>query len=641
MNILEDFKKKTKYVQEALTKNGKKAINFIEEFKIFFEKEIEEYKKKIKIICEKRSTYLSEIKDTNKMFLYKDSIAILDNLLKDNDELVNNLNSSLKALKSFLLKEPNIFPYNDDNDNNKKNKEKKLTINSTDDCRNAKATIYSEDGRKLEKIKVNRITMDDFDYLFDDLKKQNENEEDDNKNKIDIKKFKIKKSILLNINFPDYFPNIQNLAICDTKIGFNICPYINFDNLTQLSLEGVELVNENFQEIIIYLLKDRSENKGTDYIGKNLKSLSVKNNRISQILLPTNGNEDEDEDDIATNDFENLEYLNLSGNNIFNYYYIGREKTLFKSVKLLDLTCNNITSPKIVRNLLENYKSESEKESLILLAKNIGLIKNRKIRESYCDYLENKLETFKFEPFNIKSFIFEGLFIIKNKDENKNNQNVKSINNIGVKNDKTNKEKNNQNQQNEYLFRINLNKFKSSLVELNLSFNNISDNDIKLIFENNKELANLKRLNLSSNAISQEFFVNFTKNKYYENYTKLKLLNLSCNPIYFDEAQIYKTFILNCKNLEFLILKSTPIGNDINMFLKHKILKFTAEKQGQKYRKQDKKTDELESLIDKDRFLFNNSKVSIVISHKTKKKYIDLLNKYFPYILPKIKLEEQ
>ena len=633
MNILEDFQKKAKNVEEALTKNAGIIILLIDDFKKFFEKEFKEYKNKITIICNKRSTYLSETKNINKMSLYKDSTNLLDNLIKDNDELVNNLNSSLKALKSFLLKEPDIFNYNEDND--KKNKEKKLTINSTDDCRNAKATIYSEDGRKLEYIEVNRISMDDFDYLFNDLKKQNENEEDDNQDKMKIKKFKIKKSKLLNINIPEYFPYIKNLAIYDTDIGYRICPKINFNNLNQLSLEGIDLINENFQEIIIYLLKDRSKIKGTDYIGKNLKSLSVKNNRISQVLLP---GDDKRGKIIDRNDFENLEYLNLSVNNIFNYYYTGEEKTLFKSVKLLDLTCNNITSTQIISNLLKNYKSEKEEESLILLAKNIGLIQNTKIRESYCDYFENKLTTFKLEKFNMKSFNFEGLFIIKKKDKDKNNQNVESTNIIEVKDSETDIEENNQNQ---YLFKINLNKYKSSLVELNLSFNNIGDNDINLIFENNKELANLKRLNLSSNAISQEFFVNFTKNKYYENYRNLKLLNLSCNPITFDEAQIYKEFILNCKNLEFLILKRTPIGNDINLFLKYKILKFTAEKQGQNYGKQDKKTNEMESLIDKDRFLLNNSKVCIIINQIIKPKYIKVLNNIFPYILARIKLEKQ
>ena len=540
-----------------------------------------------------------EKKDTNKISINQNLITKLDNFSKDINKLVNNLNSSLEDFKSFLLK-----------------KLKMLTIKSIDD--------------------------------FNKLKKEIENGEDERE--IDKLKIKIKESINNNlsdyfeeISKIDYFRNIKSLEICKTKLGYNICPYIIFDNLTQLSLEGVGLVNKNFQEIILYLLKNRSvNNKGTDYIGKNLKSLSVKNNRISLISLNNKKGEKD-----TTNDFDKLEYLNLSRNNIFDYYHKDSEKTLFKNVKLLDLTCNNITSPKIVKNILDYYKSEAEKESLILLAQNIGLIKNREIRESYSDYLENKLNAFKPKQFNMnnmKSFIFEGLFIIKNKDENKNNQNVKSINNIGVKNDKTNKEKNNQNQQNEYLFRINLNKFKASLVELNLSFNNISDNDIELIFQNNKELDNLKKLDLSSNAISQEFFVNFNEKKYYENYPKLKILDLSCNPINFDENQIeevFQKFLLNCKNLKFLKLKSTSIGNKINSFLKQKILKLSFENKGEKYDIKDITVNELVNLSENDESFFKKSKVSIVISRKTKQKYITLLNQHFPYILSKIKFEEE
>ena len=75
--------------------------------------------------------------------------------------------------------------------------------------------------------------------------------------------------------------------------------------------------------------------------------------------------------------------------------------------------------------------------------------------------------------------------------------------------------------------------------------------------EKNKNLENLKRLNLSSNAITEQFFSRFVENKYYENYKNLKLLNLSCNPIVFTEANTYKNFISNCQNLESLLLQHT------------------------------------------------------------------------------------
>ena len=180
MNISEDFQKKTKNVQEALTKNAEITIMLIEEFKKFFEIAIKDYKNKITIICDQRSTYLSKAKDENKMSLYKDSANNIDNLIKYNNQLVNNLNSYLIDLKSFLLKEPDIFNYNEDND--KKNKEKKLTINHTDYQKTGKAIIYSEDRRNLEYIEVKGFSMNDIGDLFNELKKQNESKVDDNQN---------------------------------------------------------------------------------------------------------------------------------------------------------------------------------------------------------------------------------------------------------------------------------------------------------------------------------------------------------------------------------------------------------------------------------------------------------------------------
>ena len=286
--------------------------------------------------------------------------------------------------------------------------------------------------------------------------------------------------------------------------------------------------------MIIFLLKNKSNACGTDFIGKNLKYLSVKNNRISRIYFPLEVDSDNKKD--IRNDFTNLTFLNLSGNNLFDYYIDVKKKPLFQSVKLLDLTNNNITSPLIIKNLIK----EKGEKCVILASKNIGVIKNNKMRKFYCDYLIKKLSKINNEEYNIKSLVFEGIFGQKNKD---------------------------------ILLNIDLNNFSNSLSELNLSFNNINDDEVMTILENNKNLENLKRLNLSSNAISENFFVKFVENKYFENYKNLKVLNLSCNPIFFNEAGIYKSFISNCQNLESLILKNTFLGEDMNQYMKNKILR--------------------------------------------------------------------
>ena len=180
------------------------------------------------------------------------------------------------------------------------------------------------------------------------------------------------------------------------------------------------------------------------------------------------------------------------------------------------------------------------------------------------------------------------------------------------------------------------------MVELNLSFNNINDDEVIKIFDNNKSLHKLKRLNLSSNEISEEFFKKYYENGYYKNYKNLKVLNLSCNPIFFSKADIYKNFLSSCKNLESLILKNTLVGDDMNNYLKNKIIVFTARQKRQTITNTDPKINEMESLIDKNdkgRFLKEQSKASIIISYVIKPKYITFVKRYFPYLLERLKLE--
>jgi hypothetical protein len=321
----------------------------------------------------------------------------------------------------------------------------------------------------------------------------------------------------------------------------------------------------------------------------------VKKNRISRIIFP------EDTDNCPKknikNKFVNLEFLNLSENNLFDYYTGQKYKLIFKDIKLLDISNNNFTSAPRIKNLI----NELGNTCLIFASKNIGIMKNKKISGFYCHYLIDKLNKIDSSKYNIKSFVFEGLFKLNDKP---------------------------------LLLNLDLNKFNTTLVELNLSFNNINDEDIIKIFDNNKNLQKLKRLNLSSNEITEVFFKKYYENEYYKNYKNLKVLNLSCNPIFFNKADIYKNFLSSCKNLESLILKNTVVGEDMNSYLKNKIIVFTAKQKGQIIPITDPKINEMESLIDKDnkgRFLKEHSKASIIISYVIKPKYISFVKRYFPY----------
>lgn len=602
MSAEEGLTKKIRTVQDKLKENVKIISSLFKDHQYFFTKESEKFISKIKMKCDERISFLSKVKDENKSAFFKDTNNILENLLKENQDLVNNFTSALKALKEYFMDDLNIFK-NESEEKDENSKKKKLIIKGTDDCGKAKNILNSKEGANLEILEINRITMDDFNYLFMDNLKNKELENEDNiKNEdvIKFKKLKFKKSNLLNINFCDFFPNIENLKISDCKIGYNISSKMNFNNLIRLNLDEIELVNENFEDLIIYLLKEQSDTNEGNFIGRNLKSLSVKNNRISRILFPKDCSGKKD----IKNNFINLTYLNLSGNNLFDYYVNDpKKKPLFRKVKLLDLTNNNITSPLVMKGLIDKIGDKC----LIFAANNIGVIKNNKMRQFYCNYLIKKLKT-KPEENIIKTLVLEGIFGQANK---------------------------------KLLINLDLNIFSHSLVELNLAFNSIKDDEIILILEKNKNLENLKRLNLSSNAITEQFFSRFVENKYYENYKNLKLLNLSCNPISFNEAEIYKKFISNFQSLESLILKNTYISEDINNYMKKKVIRFFAKKNGQKIPDLDKNGKEMESLIDKDKYIKNNSKVYITISYTIKEKYKNLIDKYFPYLLERIKMEEE
>lgn len=469
MSGKDELDKKINSTQEKLKDNSKKVKTLFEDYKNTFLNQYEKYISKIMERCEKRKKFYSKVKDENKTKVYKDTISALDNLLKENEDAINSVYSSFESLKSLLIKEPNIFK-NDEASNNATSTKNKLVIQSTDDCGKAKNMLSSQEEQTFEIYEINKITTDDFKYLFPEKgkdEKTGKNEKYMNK----VKKLKFKSSILKDIDFCDYFPNVENLSIIECQIGYNIAPKLNFSNITNLSLEGVELVSENFEDLLIFLLNSKSENSD-DYIGKNLKSLSVKKNRISRIIFP------EDVDCCSKknikNKFVNLEFLDLSENNLFDYYTDQKYKLIFKDIKLLDISNNNFTSAPRIEKLIK----ELGQSCLIFASKNIGIMKNQKISGFYCDYLIDKLNKIDSSKYNIKSFVFEGLFKLKDKP---------------------------------LLLNLNLNKFNATLVELNLSFNNINDEDIIKIFDNNKNLQKLKRLNLSSNEISEVFFKNIMK----------------------------------------------------------------------------------------------------------------------------------
>ena len=278
-------------------------------------------------------------------------------------------------------------------------------------------------------------------------------------------------------------------------------------------------------------------------------------------------------------------------------------KPIFQNIKVLDITNNSISSPLVIKNLLDVVKEKV----LIFAAKNPGAMKNSRIKSYYSRYLFEKLKMIDNNDYNINFLNFESLFSPKDIDQ------VRSLD---------------------------LNKFNGSLVELNLSYNYINDDCLVTILKNNAKLKSIKKLNLSSNELTHKIFENFEEHKLYKCFENLKMFDLSCNPIHFEKADIYKNFILSFPNLESLILKNTLVGEDINNFLKHKVIVYTMKKKGQNIGKIEDKILEMEKLFDKDRFLKYNTKVYLTISYIIKDKYLTAAKNFMPYLLERIILEK-
>ena len=388
----------------------------------------------------------------------------------------------------------------------------------------------------------------------------------------------IKKSNVENYNLR-LLNNINKLKIKRCKILFGSC-FLSFKKINELYLESINLFNEDLKLILQELIPNIN----------NLKIFSIKNNNITKLDLDLGK-------DIIYN---NLEFLNLSSNKINKISENIFDK--LPNIKSIDLTNNNINFICRYKNILNICKN---KNCIILLAKNPGIIKE-KYREEYCNYLKEIIPEKLNDNSHIKYLNLEGLFISK----------TYSI-----------------------LSEINFNNVElNNLNSLNLSHNNLNDQDFIKLIENNKTFfSKIKKLILCSNYITEEginSLVNNEKGEYSKIFDNLKKLDLSGNPIKFTDLNQFKNMINFFPNLKTLLLKYTSFEKDYNNYLKMKALS--------KIDKEDKELTELdkqfEELIEKERY-FEKKKISIKMMNTNGFKYFNLVRKYFPYLLYNIKLE--
>ena len=411
-----------------------------------------------------------------------------------------------------------------------------------------------------------------------------------NENNKKITDISIKDSSLEDINFADYFPNIDNLKINNSKLSFKIAENLNFGQLNSLKLEGIGLINENFNNLFEKLRKN-------ERMRKNLRIFSVKNNNIT-FLDYKKGYAD---NILKSMSFNNLEVLDMSYNRI--YLFQNQIFNSLETIKLIDLTYNNIAFP---TNLGDLLKAAKTRKCLVLMTNNLAILKE-KANIEYNKYLIQIIHEINYP---IKNLFLDNIFC------NKNYQDI---------------------------FQIEIGKFKNSLEYLDLSNGQLEDDKLISLLIDKWDFPYLKYFSLESNNLTEKFINSLIVKDYNfdKKFSKLKILKLSCNNIKCGDSDKFKQFLEMYKNMEILELKNTPIEKCINQFLKKKVMKYydpNNEKKSQHaYNNEEIK---IEKIYD-DKLLKDKINITIKIVDLIYSKYTKIISSHMTYLMDRIILENK
>ena len=594
---------------------------------------------------------------------------VYDDLCKNKEKFKNLYNeTNIPYLKNYICHSNMLI--------DECNKLTKLKVDENTDIGNAKEILISTNNfneilqKKIEKIVLKNISKENLDYLFSqNMKlirkniqqsnksvniqkspsiienKLHKNMEENEDNYINIKYtypyITCKNCDCSEFNFDEAFPELTRLKIVSSKLPFlfyKIADNYHFEKITELYLENCGIVDQSLTEIYYALLNNEA-------IRKNLLSLSFKNNKLHMVSIYRYIIEG----DRHNYRFRNLKFIDFSNNDI-NFF----NASLFMSVpkiQIIDFSNNNI---QLLDKLNDFYSFIHEKEKkpkekddenkvkisqtflssqtinsdisleataesgfsslLCLLAGNLVLNRDKQI-EKYLKYL---LKTLPKIYFPIKNINFTGLFY---------NQNYHS-----------------------YLKEINLLKFNNSLVEIDLSLNNLTDDEISELFMNKFLLKKLKKINLSDNKLTDNLFKLLLENNSHEIYSNLKEINLSNNDIHFKKVKELKIFVKYFDCIQKLIIFDTPAEEYINNYIKKKIIRFNDEqnkKSMTEFNNEDLNIKELfeHNKLDKnkgiqsDDILDNQSNIKICMNNTVDFKFIEAARKLFAELFNKLDIK--
>ena len=481
------------------------------------------------------------------------------------------------------------------------NKVRKLKVKKEEDFLENKTLINVADLIGIRKIKFEEIDTKYFNSLLSEkslmvkklkqIKSEKNKEKDKEENKIE-EEINLEEIKFINceidINFCGIFPIIKKFSLKNCKVPYDISSKINFNFLTQLVLENIGLIDDNFQHIFIQIRSNR-------YLKNNLKIISLKNNNIG-LFDPCKGIDDNKIDEELG--LSNLEVLDLSNNKIF--FITNKMINALKNIKVIDLTNNGIVFPA----RYSTYISAAKKMSfLVQLTKNFALLNNHN-KDEYIKYVLNVLPKMEYGLHSISLVnLYIGQFYEKMKT-------------------------------------LNLSKFSNSLIELDISYGNINDNDLKVLFKQNLALVNLKNLNISKNKLTDKILDILVEDDFQKQFSKLKVLNLSGNNLKFDKAIKYQNFFEKYKSLKLFIVKLTPFELSINNYTRTIINRYYEMERKKEYKTNFTNEDlEIQKIVENDNYLVKKTNITISLFDTNNFKYVSKIKKYFPAILERIDFE--
>ena len=362
-----------------------------------------------------------------------------------------------------------------------------ITSKKVDEC----AGLIKNNKDDYSSIQINSLTKEEFEKIFQKIPKNEGGEEviTPEAKLNELRKLKIKRCNLEEIELNQYFPNIESLKM-------KYCPYIygNFNCVRYLSkiqklvLRNLNLTTNTFEAIIDALLNN-------DEARNHLKYLSCANNKITKVCMIREN----------SRQFSELKELDFEENKI--YQFAVENFAIIKNIRAINLSSNNFAfdenfisikgaAKKVEKSNLE-AQNESDKSKikkiLILISKNLFVLKGDH-RQEYFEYINGILPTF---DYPMKRLTFESLFNMYNK---------KLLSNLIISTT-----------------------VQNSLRYLNFSLCSLDDKDLVNLLNKNNALINLKKLNVSFNYLSDDIFALFTQNHFEEFLINLESIDFSGN----------------------------------------------------------------------------------------------------------------